>query len=260
MKEKFERYLKRKGLSDKTIKDYMFYFNKIDAENINQEIVNEFIDRYNNSVSRAFIINLTTFLKKRNITLPKKTGTKSKKIPIFISREQVNKIIDAMDSLKKKLMVAITFQGGLRLGELMNVKPNDFNWEEWKKNPGESGKLLITGKGSRERIVFLSSDLMQLIYKYVKGLEYDIEITDNIWPNVGVSCWQISLRKASLKAIGKKISPHVLRHSCATYLHNEKGWNLMEIKEYLGHQDVSTTQIYTHIDKKKLREKFESSF
>jgi integrase/recombinase XerD len=66
--------------------------------------------------------------------------------------------------------------------------------------------------------------------------------------------WEKLIEKSSIKALGYKINPHTLRHSCATYL-LENGWDIKEVQEYLGHESIMSTEIYLHINKGRLKEK-----
>ncbi len=259
MSEKFVNYLKRKGLGPRTIKEYARYYDILEAdEGINQEIVNEFLDLHNNGVCRAFLTNLIEFLKKKDIDIPKRTGRKSVKIPKYLTKEEIEVLVTNIDNKRSRIMINLSFQGGLRPSELLNIKPFDFDWNNWKANPEKIGNLKIKGKGNKERMVFISPELMKNIYYYVKSINKTIEKTDPIF-RIGIRRWQTILNKLSERILEKKLNPHALRASCATYLHNN-GWDILDIKEYLGHANIATTQIYTHINKEDLKNKFDKVF
>jgi len=255
--KEFIEFLYRKGLSNETMQKYAYYLTKFEGP-LTQENVNLFLNHFNNSGSRAFLKNLFEMLDITNIKIPKQTGTKKVRLPKEITIEEVNKIINLEPSRRNKIMFAICFQGGLRVSELINIKPLDFNWGKWKEDKSV-GELKIIGKGNKERIVYLSPKLMEFIYDYVNDIAYKIKETDKIF-NIGRHRFWVILDIASRRALGKHINPHTIRSSCATYLFNEKQWDILELKEYLGHSNISTTEIYTHLNKKKLKEKFEKSF
>lgn len=254
----YSDYLKRKELSDRTIKEYCRYFKVLNLIELTQEKADEFLTKTNNNVARAFIKSLADWQGK-TIKIPKVTGRRERKLPRVITREDVNKISDKMNNLRNKLMLAITFQGGLRMQEMRSIRPYDFRWDKWKEDIEKTGDLIIRGKGRKERVIYLSSNVMQMAYGYVKKLSPYLTPETPIFP-VSQTMWAKILGKASMNALGFHVNPHLLRHSTANYLYADCGWRLEDIKEYLGHKDISTTMIYTRIDKKELKNKFNDAF
>ena len=281
LKEMFEEYLKLKGLSALTIKAYLYYLSKFGSmENFNQDYVNKFVlEEGNHPPARAFVNNLKTFLLTNSeslvdpkiagkVELPKKTGAKKREIPDILHEEEVLRIEPGFDSERNKIMLHYNFYQGLRVNELVNVSIFDFqvNWEDIKEKVDhglglDDIPLKIKGKRGKDRIVYVSGDLLKRTYLWLIKKELGGSAGDNT-PIFEISerRWQILLKKAAMKAIGKDIHPHTLRHSCATWLRNVHGWDLKDIAEYLGHDSVSTTEIYTRIDNKKLRDKCSSIY
>ena len=140
---------------------------------------------------------------------------------------------------------------GLRVSEIISLKEIDILFQE--------GLVRVSGKGRKERFVPIGYNALQLLEKYIakKCLAFSgkgyVFLNNQGKPLTRMGIWKI-LKKYCLQAgINKEVSPHTLRHSFATHL-LEGGANLREVQEMLGHSDITTTQIYTHIDREYLRE------
>ena len=265
-KGKWEVWLEAKGLAPRTIDEYGKFWDKFDFSKLEQEYLNLFIQRYNNNVARAFLKNLFHYCKISfpkevrgfllELEIPQVTGHKKARIPKVISIEEVKKLAEGMAGERNRLMVLVTFYGCLRLSELLSIKPYDFNWNLWLLNPDRNGKLRVIGKGNKEREVFIPQFLMARLYQWIRG-EVVVKGQSKDAPlfSIRKSMWQKLLGESSDKVLGRHINPHLLRHSGATWL-RENGWELDDIKEYLGHSSINTTQIYTHISKERLADKF----
>jgi site-specific recombinase XerD len=153
-------------------------------------------------------------------------------------------------------MILLTFYGGLRIAELCTIKPYDFNWEGWLRAPDELGRLKVIGKGNKQRPVFVPSKLMARIYTWIKNEVSHSQSKDASLFRISPRRWESIIERASQISIGRRISPHNLRHSCGTWL-SENGFSLQEISEYLGHSSVSTTQIYVHLSQEKMKDKYQ---
>lgn len=262
-------YLISKGLADRTISEYLNYFNKLDLENFDQRYVIKIVNQYNgNPVLKATLKSVIHFIRINEfpkeikasiseIEIPKTTGTKKKKVKEVLSKTQIHMISREMRNNRDRLMILVSFYGGLRCGELLSIRPYDFNWQNWLNKKDGFGDLKVTGKGDKQRIVWIPPIVMENLYLWIreqnkkskKALHKDkplFKVRDRTWRKV--------LSNASYKAIKRRINTHLLRDSCATYL-LDQGLNLMEIKEYLGHENIQTTQVYLHVHKGKLKEK-----
>lgn len=263
----FREWLESKGLKSETIKDYLFYYSKVSFESLgDQDYISQFLNDYkNNYVVRAFLKNVSNYLK-INIELPQVTGRRKSRIPKVITEGEVLQIVEAMENERNKIMILITFYCGLRRGSLLKIKPSDFNWEACKKFPSlqdaelvnKFGRLRYIGKGDKEGISIVPGKLIVRIGKFIK---HDLNINSNpIAMNepmfkIGPKRWTVILEKASQKAIGRAINPHLLRHSFGTYL-LRKGMDIRYIQKALNHSSLSSTQIYTHVDDKDLEEEY----
>ena len=155
-------------------------------------------------------------------------------------------------------MVLTTFYLGLRLSELFNLRIDSFNWDDWKKNPNKAGLVKFIGKGNKERSLPVVPQLMIRLHNWIgEELQKNPDMIKLF--NISGRRWQKILSKVSKKVIGKSISPHLLRHSCATYL-LDQGLNIKEIAKFLGHTSIVTTQLYTHVNISKLSSKVINAF
>ncbi|MBW2977029.1 tyrosine-type recombinase/integrase [Candidatus Woesearchaeota archaeon] len=165
------------------------------------------------------------------------------KLPVVLSKDEVSKMIELTSNINHKYLLMFLYYAGLRLDELVNLRVSDVDY-------GREVIHLKTTKGSRDRIVFLHQKLKELkpmsdgfMFKNLRGSRYTKRSVQQI-----VAC---AAKKAG---INKKATPHTLRHSFATHL-LENGADIRYIQQLLGHKDLKTTQIYTHIasrDVKKL--------
>ena len=177
-----------------------------------------------------------------------------KKLPDVLTEIEVNKLLRVIDintrqGLRDRAMLELLYATGLRVTELTQLKPSQINWQ--------SGYLIVKGKGSRERIVPIGKTALIITQQYMQKRKNQ----DDKLPlflareNKGfsrVGFWKIIKRYAKQAGITKNISPHTLRHSFATHL-LAGGADIRIVQEMLGHVDISTTQIYTHIERGKLQ-------
>ncbi|MFI3300309.1 MAG: site-specific tyrosine recombinase/integron integrase [Candidatus Gastranaerophilales bacterium] len=175
------------------------------------------------------------------------------KLPKILNLSEIETILSANLNNIEKLIIELLYGCGLRVSELVNINVNDFNLK--------NKFLRTTGKGDKERIVPLGQKAIEAIKIF---LEERSEITNQTTSSskkllINQSGKPISRQKVyeliryQGKQIKKSISPHTLRHSFATHL-LENGADLRVVQELLGHSDVATTQLYTHISKKRLKQ------
>lgn len=271
----FEEWLSLKQLSPRTIKEYKTIHKNFTQHNqlnhLTHTTINQYLKQHNNGVTRAYLKNLIQWLKNTNINqetkqqlltyeMPRITGHTKRKLPHIITKQQILQIAKKSPNNREKLMILTQFYGGLRVSELTKIKCYDYNWEQWLKNKG-IGQLKITGKGNKDRIVFIPEYIMRRTYNYIlKELpqRYKKNTQQPIF-QIGIRRYSHLLSKISKQAINREINTHLIRHSSATYL-LKKGLSLMELKEYLGQEDIKTTQIYIHVNNKELRNKIKNIF
>lgn len=183
-----------------------------------------------------------------------------KKLPVFLSIEEIDQLIGAIDLSKpeghrNKAMLEILYSCGLRVSELINLKFSDVFFEQ--------GFIRVIGKGNKERLVPINSKVEKEIHFYTEGTRKSISIQpgneDNIFLNrrgrklTRVMVFTIIKNLTEQIGLQKTVSPHTFRHSFATHL-IEGGANLRAVQAMLGHESITTTEIYTHLDKSFLRE------
>jgi site-specific recombinase XerD len=193
----------------------------------------------------------------KSIEIPIITGRKKRKLPNVLNENQVLLVSNAMESERNKIMVLITFYCGLRMNELLTIEPYSFQWNKWLEKPHDSGVLKVLGKGNKQRQVFVPAQLMARVYSWIKQevAPRGQGVQDCLF-QIKKSRWNTLLNQSGNRALGRNINPHLLRHSCGTWL-REQGWDLKEIAEFLGHESISTTQIYTHISQEQIKKKYE---
>lgn len=179
-----------------------------------------------------------------------------KRLPKVISYEEIEKLLKNRLTTKEKAVFELLYATGLRVSELVNltVKNVDF----------KSNLIKTTGKGSKDRIVPMGKKAKEALNHYMKerGLLLKTKLgseaeSDFVFLNEKSEKisrqWVYNFIKKQGETINKTISPHTIRHSFATHL-LENGADLRAVQELLGHRSVVTTQLYTHISKKRLRE------
>ena len=181
-----------------------------------------------------------------------------KKLPVVLSIDEVERLIESIEinlpqDLRDRTMIELAYSCGLRVSELINIQTNHLHLD--------MGFINITGKGNKERIVPVSEIAIDLIKAYLKDSRptYSKKHNRTLFLNkkgekMTRQAFNLILQRHVQNAgIKKKIHPHMLRHSFASHL-LENGTDLRFIQELLGHEDISTTEIYTHVNNQKLRE------
>ncbi len=184
------------------------------------------------------------------------------KLPDVLSVEEVKKLLDICDTKKPKgirdaAMIELLYAAGLRVSELVNVKLQNVNME--------AGFVRVFGKGSKERVVPIGLYAKEKIDYYIKNsrpLLLKNEVSQYLFiaragkPMTRQGFWKQLKKYGQAAGIKKRVTPHSLRHSFASHL-LEGGADLRAVQVMLGHVDISTTQIYTHVAKKHLKEMHE---
>lgn len=188
-----------------------------------------------------FLEVLDSPIKLKDIPLMKKEKT----LPKTISKEKIKIIINNCDNIKHRLVIKFLYSSGLRLSELINLKRKDIDFDN-------NLIFIRLGKGSKDRVTLLSPNLKDDLLKYYSFSEFKTEyIFEGRKGKYSKKSVQKILERLG-KKIGTKIHPHMLRHSFATHL-LEQGTDIRYIQKLLGHSSSSTTEIYTHVANKDLK-------
>jgi len=189
------------------------------------------------------------------------TPTRWKKLPDVLSPKKMKTLIESANPESGRLwqrdraLLELMYAGGMRASEVAGIKPNDIN--------ETLSVVLVCGKGNKERLVPIGEPALQAVQQYEKELLPSLLRFDDgrdigrlLLSNTGrplerVAIWQIVRRVAKRADLGD-VHPHTLRHSFATHM-LAGGADLRVVQELLGHSDIGTTQIYTHIDRSQLK-------
>jgi len=182
-----------------------------------------------------------------------------KTLPRYLSVEEVDRLLSTPDvmtarGLRDRALIELLYATGLRVSELLQLRPTDVDMN--------AGYVTALGKGRKARIVPIGDEAARWVERYTResrpiliGHRSSSRLFVNARQGSGLSrvgFWKILRAYASAAGIGRSISPHTLRHSFATHL-LERGADLRAIQLMLGHADVSTTEIYTHVLEARLR-------
>jgi integrase/recombinase XerD len=179
-------------------------------------------------------------------------------LPKSLSEEEVESLLDApvvSDPLgnRDRTMLEVLYATGLRVSELVNLRHTQVNVSQ--------GVIRILGKGNRERLIPLGEEAMRWLREFAQGSRGEILLerqTDYLFPTrrgdrmTRQAFWHIIKRYARKAGIGRELSPHTLRHAFATHMLS-RGAELRVVQMLLGHSDLSTTQIYTHVARERMK-------
>jgi site-specific recombinase XerD len=238
------------------MQEFLEYYKDKDPAKITEEQIREYLlhlieDRKVSISYQNQSINAIKFYYEQVLGRPVKTyyvqrPKKPKVLPNVLSEEEIQLILNNMVNLKHRCIISLAYSAGLRLGEVINLKPGDI---DSKRNY----VIVRQGKGMKDRYSLLSSRVLEMLRAYYKeyqpkeflfegqfGGPYSATSIHNIL--------KVAVEKAGIK---KRVTVHTLRHSFATHL-LERGTDIRYIQELLGHQSSRTTEIYTHMTQKGL--------
>lgn len=238
----------------KSNKDFLEFLRK-SPEQVTSDEVKEYISEKLSDKSSISIILFLSALKysysailNKDITAGIKRPKREKRIPVVLTKEEIKSLLNSLNNKKSKLIISLIYACGMRVSELTSLRLTDLDIKE------KTGKI-YQAKGKKDRIFnipsFLISDLKEQIESQLK-LQQEYLFSG---PKDQLSSRNIQkiVKRASEKAgIKKDVHCHTLRHSFATHL-LENNVDIRKIQELLGHADLSTTQIYTHISKEELK-------
>ena len=180
-------------------------------------------------------------------------------LPKTLTEAEVEALLEAPDTgdprgHRDRTMLEVLYATGLRVSELVGLTPQQASLVQ--------GVVRVTGKGGKERLVPLGEEALFWLRDYLRGPRQDLlggRMCDFLFPTRVSDCmtrqafWQLVKRYALEAGIGKQLSPHTVRHAFATHLLNH-GADLRVVQMLLGHSDLSTTQIYTHVARERLKQ------
>lgn len=262
--EKYRQWLAVKRYSDNTVKTYtetlksfLIFFKNKPIQDIRHEdvirynhdfiIKNKLSASYQNQVINSIKLYFSTIENRQLEVNLIERPIREKKLPNVLSKEEIKLILDAPSNLKHKAMLVLIYSCGLRRSELLHLKPADID--------SKRGVIVIRqAKGKKDRIVPLSVKALEMLREYYKAFRpstwlfegqtkgpYDERSLSNVLAQ--------AVAKAKIK---KPVTLHWLRHSYATHL-LENGTDLRYIQEILGHNSSKTTELYTHVSTKSIR-------
>lgn len=217
------------------------------------------------STLRSFYKYLTVEgLTKQNIAKAVHAPKTSKKLPLFLYPQEIETLLSAPKrdilGIRDKAIMELLYATGMRVGELVLIKTSDINFG--------ANYIIVFGKGSKERVVFFGRKAAESLEEYLRKsrpyLIKNIECDSLFLNKNGTALSDRSVRRiidkyVKSEALNNDISPHTIRHTFATHMLNN-GADLKTVQELLGHSSLSTTQIYTHVTKDRLKEVYDKTF
>ena len=263
--DELEQWIRLKQYSYATLKSYKLYFTKFlwhfndkDPREIGKSEISQYIyhliqernisESTQNQVINAIKCYYENVLERPremyNIVRPKKQQT----LPQVLSMEEVRKILEAVPNLKHRTILMAVYSGGLRLGEVLRLRVVDVM-------EGQQKIFIKGGKNKKDRYTLLSKQFMTILEQYIKVYDPKYWLFEGqMGGQYSASSVQSIFRKAAGKAnVGHFATLHTLRHSFATHL-LEAGVDIRYIQELLGHRNIDTTMIYTHVAQSRLNE------
>ncbi|APU70329.1 site-specific tyrosine recombinase XerD [Christiangramia flava] len=283
----YQHYLRlERGLSDNSITNYSLDVRKlmrflnvnnisISPEKIDHQTLQQFVYEASKSLNARSQSRLISGLKSffnyllfedYRVDNPMELMESPKigrKLPDTLSLSEIDKIIEAIDlsapeGERNRAIIETLYGCGLRVSELINLKLSDLFFKE--------GFIKVTGKGEKDRFVPISNYTQKFINIYKDQIRNHLEIkpeaTDTLFLNrrgnqlTRAMIFTLVRKFTELAGIHKKVSPHTFRHSFATHL-LENGADLRAIQQMLGHESITTTEVYVHVDRSHLRKVME---
>jgi len=246
---------KLKGYSQKTIDNYLHHIKRFA---LSGKPPREFLLALIEKGSSGGTVRSAGFAIKFYLNAIKKDGPeiqdilnnlpnikREKKLPIILSKEEIESLISATKNINHRLIIQIGYSAGLRVSEIINLKWQDIDFDRNLIH-------LKKAKGKKDRIVMLSLKVKDGLINLTSNKQGNIFLTNRNGKYTQRAIQKI-IENAAMKAgIRKKITPHTLRHSFATHL-LENGTDIRYIRDLLGHSDINTTLIYTKVSNKNIR-------
>ena len=242
-----------RNFDDVEYKDIRLYINYL----YNIEFNNKTISRHISSLRSLFKYLKSNNIVTNNPMILVSNPKLEKKLPKYLNFNEVEKLLNAYDNsnyigVRNSLILEMLYSTGIRVSEIVNIKLSDISKEDMS--------IKVVGKGNKERIVFYGKICSELLNLYLKESYYKLNKNNLEYLILSKTGKKINDREirmivdnaATMAGIKIKISPHVLRHTFATHMLQD-GADLRTVQELLGHENLSTTQIYTHLTNEKIR-------
>ncbi len=182
-----------------------------------------------------------------------------RKLPTVLSRQEVERLVESPSEdhplfWRDRAILELLYATGIRVSELVTIRTSALDPEQ--------AILLVLGKGARERLLPVGRTAIRVSRRYLREVRPELDrgegkgflfLNKSGRPMTRMAIWTLVKRAAERAGVEKQVSPHTFRHTFATHL-LEGGADLAAVQELLGHADISTTQIYTHLDREHLRE------
>ena len=256
-------YLRTKRLGDGTINQYFLLFKHfqkyIRSYGLKQNIVNRFILKHPSNVTRSFLKNYFEYYGIKDFVITKQTGRKEKKKKMSISSQEMRVLREELyrDDFKFGLLLDLSYFCALRKSEALGIVAERFDWQRWNKDRSKPCRLVVHGKGKKDRLVIVPPLLTKQIGKYINALDYLAE-GEQLF-KVSHTTWTDHFKKVVREKLKKDYTLHDLRRSRATNWY-AKGDDLIKIKTKLGHASISTTQLYINPDEEKALLEWEEEY
>lgn len=251
----YYEYLKNNKINYKSITkleilDYLKYLD-------NYKLSNKTISRHLSSLRSFYNYLVEIKILESNVFKRVRNPKIEKKLPNYLSINEIEELLNNIEentkeNIRDKCLFEIMYSTGMRVSEVSNLKVSNINFSD--------NSIRVMGKGNKERIVYYGSILKDILNKYMKirneFLKKDnienlfINKNGDVLSRESIAYIINKIEKKSL--INHKISPHILRHSFATHL-LDNGADLRSVQELLGHENLDTTEIYTHVSNERLR-------
>ncbi len=262
MFDKLETELKIRGFSNRTVESYLYHninfsnFIKKDPKEVNEQDAKKYLaylisdKKYSPRSANLALSSLKFFYNEvlQNSAFNEVKAPKlEKKLPTVLTKDEIKKLLNAVNNPKHMLIIEFMYSSGLRVSECVNLKIDDLDISE------KMGKIKH-GKGNKERYIILSDNLINHFNNYISkkkdNSQYVFSVNGRpITTRQAQKVVKEAAKKAGLK---KRVFCHALRSSFATHL-LEAGTDIRVIQELLGHSDLSTTQIYTKVSTQQLK-------
>lgn len=251
--EEFNSFLESEYIKHVTYKDIRSYL----AHMYNKKYSSRTISRKLSAIRSFYKYEVNKGVIRDNPCLLISNPKVEKKLPNYLSYNEIETMLEVPDtfknnSLRDKLIIEILYSTGIRVSELVNIKVKDIDFY--------NNQILILGKGSKERYVIFGNTLKDMLKEYI-SIKSDSEylITNKYNKKMSTrSIEEIVKKIVKIDGIKNKVTPHTIRHTFATHMLNE-GADLRVVQELLGHENLKTTEVYTHVSNERLRSVYLSS-